>query len=174
VARQFDALVRPQIPQLYTAAYRLLGNRADAEDLVQEVLLKLYPRTSEMQELRDLTQWLLRVLYNQFVDFTRRRARRPRTVPDDEQFDAAPDPAAGPEQLAEERDITARVDAAIARLSPEHRALVTLHMMAGHTLEELATVLGAPLGTLKSRLHRAKAALRVHLGLAPDEWNPFQ
>ncbi len=173
-SRRFDDLMRPQILPLYTAAFRLVGNRADAEDLVQEVLIKLYPRTQEMLELRDLRQWLLKVMYRQFVDFTRQRARRPRTLHDEELLEAAQDPAVGPEQFAADADTAARVSNALAELPPAHRALVTLHMLGGHTLEELTAVFEVPLGTLKSRLHRAKATLKRRLGIHAEEWNQFQ
>jgi RNA polymerase sigma factor (sigma-70 family) len=174
LARSFEALIRPHIMPLYSAAYRLLGNRDDAEDLVQDVLIKVYPRVQEMLQLRDSRQWLLRVLYNQFVDFTRQRSRRPRVVHDEGMLDTAPDTAAGPEQLAAQAAATAKIDAALADLSPAHRALVTLHMLDGYSLEELTTVFDVPLGTLKSRLHRAKAALKASLGLGPHRWNLFR
>jgi RNA polymerase sigma factor (sigma-70 family) len=170
-ARQFDELVRPQVAGLYAAAFRLVGNRADAEDLVQDLLVKLYPRTEELLGLRDLRQWLVKVLYRQFVDFTRQRSRRPQTLHDEEVLEAIRDPAAGPEQVAADRDTSAWVISALAELPPEHRALVTLHMVSGHTLEELTTVFEVPLGTLKSRLHRAKATLKQRLGLDSGEWN---
>jgi RNA polymerase sigma-70 factor (ECF subfamily) len=170
-ARQFDALVRPEIPSLYASAYRLLGNRADAEDLVQEVLIKLYPRTSELLDLRAARPWLLKVLYRQFIDFTRQRSRQPRTVDDEELIAAVPDQTAGPAQQAADADIAARVVAALAQLPPDHRAVVVLHMIDGHTMEELTTVFDVPLGTIKSRLHRAKATLKRSLGVEAGEWN---
>jgi RNA polymerase sigma-70 factor (ECF subfamily) len=172
--QQFEALMRPQIPQLYRAAYRLLGNRDDAEDLVQEVLIKLFPRTPEMLELRDLRQWLLRVLYHQFVDFTRQRDRRPRTVFDEQTMEGAMDPGAGPDQELAQADSVARIAAALAELPQDHRALVTLHMLEGYTLEELTGVFDVPLGTLKSRLHRAKATLRARLAEGPAPGNLFR
>lgn len=172
-ARQFDALVRPLIPALFDASYRLLGDRADAEDLVQDVLVKLYPRTAELLDLRDARPWLLKVLYRQFVDFTRQRARRPSTVYDDALAEAVPDPAAGPEQQAADAQASARVEVALSQLSPDHRALVILHLIAGHTLEELTQVFDVPLGTLKSRLHRSKLSLKRQLGVEPAAGNLF-
>src|SRR5574337_806976 len=74
-AQRFDRMVRPHATALYRFAYRLARNRADAEDLVQDVLTKLYPRTDEMARVRDLKPWLLRVVYHQFVDELRRRRR---------------------------------------------------------------------------------------------------
>ena len=137
---------------------------------MQDVLIKLFPRTQEMLELRELRQWLLKVLYRQFIDFTRQRSRRPQTLHDEDLLESAQDPAAGPELAAADAQTAARVAAALAQLPPAHRALVALHLVGGHTLEELTSVFEVPLGTLKSRLHRAKATLKGLLGLDPEQW----
>jgi RNA polymerase sigma factor (sigma-70 family) len=172
-SERFDELIRPHVMPLYSAAFRLLGNRADAEDLVQDVLIKLYPRTDSLMELRDLRPWLLRVLYHQFVDLTRRRARVPQTVSDDELMEALPDPEAGPDIVSSNADLSKKIADAIAQLPPAQRALVTLHILGGHTLEELTEVFEVPIGTLKSRLHRGKLALKERLAPLLGKWNPF-
>src|SRR5882762_11464065 len=73
----FDDLLRPQVEYLYRLAWRFTGSVADAEDLVQDVLLKLFPKTEELLEIERLRPWLARVLYNQYVDSVRQRARSP-------------------------------------------------------------------------------------------------
>src|SRR6266702_5499255 len=73
----FEDLLRPQVEYLYRLAWRFTGSVADAEDLVQDVLIKLFPRTQELLEIEKLRPWLARVLYNQFVDSVRRHARSP-------------------------------------------------------------------------------------------------
>src|SRR5258708_14368480 len=76
-ASNFEKLLRPQVEYLYRLAWRFTGSVADAEDLVQDVLLKLYPRTRELVNIEQLRPWLARVLYRQYVDLVRQRARSP-------------------------------------------------------------------------------------------------
>ena len=74
---QFERLIRPHLKRLYSLAYRFTGQRDDAEDLVQDLLLKLYPRLEEMQAIDKLSPWLSKVLYRQYVDQYRRKQRSP-------------------------------------------------------------------------------------------------
>lgn len=164
-AQAFERLMRPHLDKLYRLAFRLTGTVADAEDLVQDVLVKLYTRRAELSSIEDLSPWLGRVLYNLFVD-TRRRSKRRRlglVATDVEQQSAsathhspAPDPQA---QTAQAFDIS-RLHEALQRLSEEHRTVVLLHDAEGYTLAEIQRVTDVPVGTLKSRLHRARARLR--------------
>ena len=77
----FEDLLRPQVEYLYRLAWRFTGSVADAEDLVQDVLTKLFPRTQELLEIERLRPWLARVLYNQYVDSVRQRSRSYRARP---------------------------------------------------------------------------------------------
>jgi len=165
-ARRFDALVRPHVESMYRFAYRLLRDRHDAEDLVQDVLTKLYPRTVEMGRVEVLRPWLMRVVYRQFVDALRRRQRSVTDLTDDGALDAI-DPGAGPEQQVAAQRGLERVQAALTTLNEDQRLLVLLHLVDGHSLPEIAVTLDVPIGTLKSRLHRAKAQLKAQLGMEP-------
>jgi RNA polymerase sigma factor (sigma-70 family) len=158
--------VRPHVPALYRFAFRLLRDRADAEDLVQDVLTKLFPRTSEMAQVRDLRPWLLRVVYHQFVDDLRRRRRSAIHVSEMNLLEVA-DPSQEPDLRASVSELGRRVRGAIAHLNREQQVLVALHLIDGMTLEEVTQVLDVPLGTLKSRLHRARAHLKKLLQLEP-------
>jgi RNA polymerase sigma-70 factor, ECF subfamily len=159
-ADRFDRLVRPHLPALFRTAYRYTGRREDAEDLVQDLLTKLYPRTSELEQIEDLKPWLTRALYNAFIDGVRRTQRAPELVDvDDEVLEGPHDPQSD-FLTAEQRQA---LITAIDRLNPEHRAVVMLHLVEGHSLPELASLLDVQIGTLKSRLHRAKAQLQDSL-----------
>ncbi|MGH8707071.1 MAG: RNA polymerase sigma factor [Burkholderiales bacterium] len=172
-ASKFEELMRPQVEFLHRLAWRFTGSTADAEDLVQDVLLKLYPRSEELAGIERLRPWLAKVLYRQYVDFVRQRARSPVAAPaeDGQVADDAVETLAaaqdGPDGEAERGEMRARILAALEQLNPEQRAVVVMHDVEGYGLEELEPILGAPLGTLKSRLHRARQRLRAHLGMEP-------
>lgn len=152
----FDRLLRPHLDRLYRLAFRFTGSRADAEDLVQELCARLLPQLEVLQRLERPGPWLARALHNLFVDQLRHRERSPVDVVEEPPEVADPEP--GPEQLAALS--TERILAALARLPAEQRAVVAWHDIEGYTLEELAAGQDLPLGTLKSRLHRARASLR--------------
>ncbi len=163
-ARLFEQLLQPHMQRLYRFAYRLTHSRPEAEDLFQDVLTKLYGKLDELSDLRDPAPWLNRVLYNHFIDNQRRYARRRLVDVDEGQLtgqtiDSLPDPG--------ERPDCGTLDAlqtALEQLSDEHRTVVLLHDAEGYKLEEIQAITDTPLGTIKSRLHRARARLREILG----------
>jgi RNA polymerase sigma factor (sigma-70 family) len=173
VASNFEDLLRPHIEYLYQLAWRFSGSVADAEDLVQDVVVKLYPRTQELLGIQQLRPWLARVLYHQYVDSVRQRTRSPiaRLVggseEEDDPLDALPSTADGPDVEAERYSLRECLLEALGRLSPEQRAVVTMHDVEGYSLEELESILETPVGTLKSRLHRARRRLRELLPMEP-------
>jgi RNA polymerase sigma-70 factor (ECF subfamily) len=170
VGTSFESLLRPHLEYLHRLAWRFTGSVADAEDLVQDLLLKLYPRRRELAAVEKLRPWLAKVLYRQYVDLVRQRARSPSAGLADgaeEELEALPAEEAGPEQHAERGEWRERILAALAQLSPEQRAVVVMHDIEGYVLEELEGILQVPLGTLKSRLHRARQKLRAQLGMEP-------
>lgn len=165
--RTFEFLVRPHLDRLYRLAYRFTGTAEDAEDLVQALLLKLIPQEEKLAAVEQLGPWLARSLYYLYIDQTRHRAISPLDLSDAEGDtalqDLAADLAASPEEEVEKLITRDRIAAAVARLPPEQRALIAWHDIEGYTLEELSDLHGIPIGTLKSRLHRARARLRALL-----------
>jgi RNA polymerase sigma-70 factor (ECF subfamily) len=159
---QFEALLSPHLDKLYRLAYRLSGQREAAEDLVQELLLKLYPRLEEMQQIEQLAPWLSKILYRQFIDQYRRQKRSLLDYTDDEQalYDSPAPNAQDPAEISNNRLIGALINQALDRLSEDQRRLVMLHDAEGYTLQELSELLETPVGTLKSRLSRARSRLR--------------
>jgi RNA polymerase sigma-70 factor (ECF subfamily) len=163
----FEALLKPELQRLYRLAFRLLGRAADAEDLVQDVLIKVYERRTELTSIAPLSPWLARVLYNHFIDHTRRYTKeRLRTVPLSAMAPDEPDDAhlasqqPGPEQNASQALDKRLLTAALAELSLDHRAVLLMHDSEGYKLHEIQIITGVSLGTLKSRLHRARSRLR--------------
>ena len=168
----FERSTRPHLTTLYHSAYRLTGSSADAEDLLQELLFKLFRQFDQWRDLDNPKPWMQRVLYNLHIDLYRKRRRthgvNERTLDSDAHaIDELENPEPSPALQAEGEQQQQRILEALAALGPEQRALVTLHLIEGHTLEEVSAILDVPLGTLKSRLHRCKAQLKRTLQLEP-------
>jgi RNA polymerase sigma-70 factor (ECF subfamily) len=167
-AAEFERLMREHVPALYRSAYRWTGTADRAEDLVQQLLVRLFPRLAELRELDRLRPWALRVMYRIFVDGVRRERASPvqfgaETAADDEaasEDEAWLDPGPGPAELVERELTQERLVRAWERLGEDHRVVLSLHDIEDYSLPELAQIMDIPLGTLKSRLHRARARLR--------------
>ncbi len=171
--QQFELLLRPHLKQMYRLGYRLTGNREDAEDLVQDVLLKLFPKLEEMKVIERLSPWLSRVLYRQFVDKYRQQQRQALDLVDDdieEEQLAERVTNTGPEVMASSELTLGILSQAIDRLNEDQRQLILLHDVEGYSLPELQDLLDVPLGTLKSRLSRARGQLRESI----KKWNLYE
>jgi len=143
---------------LYTVAYRLTGNREDAEDLVQEVLLRVR-RGLETYQPGSMEGWLSRIATNAFLDDVRRRRRRPEgRLPEDP--DWVLPPAGGADEALATEVLPDDVQAAIQRLPEDFRAAVVLCDVVGLSYQEIGKSLGIPVGTVRSRIHRGRALLR--------------
>jgi RNA polymerase sigma-70 factor, ECF subfamily len=160
----FEELVGPHLDKLYRLAYRLTGTVADAEDLLQDVLVRAYERRAELTAIDVPATWLARVLHNRFVDDTRRRARGKLVVVGSTE-DAVTMRGSQPDVVASAPDPLdiRRLASALDRLGVEHRTVLLMHDAEGYKLQEIETITGIPLGTLKSRLHRGRARLRALL-----------
>jgi RNA polymerase sigma-70 factor (ECF subfamily) len=158
---KFDLLVRPHFEELYVSAVRLTRSEQDAEDLLQEVLLKALGWLEELEHIEFRKAWLVKVMYNTFIDQTRSQQRSPLS----EANDAACDPDELPahdESLARLFDRQRRVERvlhAMRYLNYEDCALIGMHDVEGLTIKELKQVTGMPEGTIKARLHRGRKRL---------------
>jgi RNA polymerase sigma-70 factor (ECF subfamily) len=165
--KRFERHIEPWLPDLRRFALRLTGNRADAEDLIGDLIERLYPRLDEIARLDQPKPWLSRVLYRLFVDRWRRQQSGP-----DYDSDSAPDDTPSADALPEadfERQLTRdRLRAALDRLPAAHRELVLLYDVEGYRLAEISEIMATPVGTLKSRLHRARLRLRELLADGTD------
>ena len=161
----FAELVRPHLSKLYRLAYRLTGSQHDAEDLVQDVLVKIYTRQDELTSIRELSPWLGRVVYNQFIDDKRRYGRTPLKLvgSDADVEDLAATANGSPANAASLAEVQERIIEALKKIAEEQRVVLVLHDVEGYKLKEIHELTGVPVGTLKSRLSRARARLRVLL-----------
>jgi len=160
----FERVVRPHFDRLYRLAWRLAGSRAEAEDLFQEVLIKAFAKLDDLVHIDEPGSWLCRVMYNLFVDGKRRYARQRLTLVEEDRLsgDGVEGLPGGIDPVEEHRrdERYLRLDRALAELSDEHRITVLLHDTEGYTMGEIEAMTGTPVGTIKSRLHRARARLR--------------
>ena len=156
--------MRPHLDRLYRLAWRLTGRKAEAEDLFQELLIKAYGKLDDLARIDEPGSWLSRVMYNLFVDERRRFARqRLHTVHDGELAGEGIEGMPGndnPVGNNERLDAIRALAAALSELSDEHRIVVLLHDSEGYKLKEIHELTGLPVGTIKSRLHRARTRLR--------------
>jgi RNA polymerase sigma-70 factor (ECF subfamily) len=163
-AEEFDQLMRGHIRSLYRYAYRWTGDVDQAEDLVQETLTRLYSEMPRLREIQAPRSWAARIMYRIFVDWLRRARRSPVLFQDNEEIDT-PDESLDPALLAEQALQQEQVLEAWGRLHEQHRVVLSLFEIEGYSLEEVASIIEVPLGTTKSRLHRARQSLRELLGV---------
>lgn len=146
---------------LYTVAYRLTGRHDDAQDLVQEVLLRVQRGLATYQP-GSMEGWLSRITTNAFLDDVRRRKRRPvEALPDDPERVLAGAPSAD-EALAA-ADLPDHLQDALRGLPEDYRAAVVLCDVLGYSYQDIADTLGVPVGTVRSRIHRGRSQLRTVL-----------
>jgi RNA polymerase sigma factor (sigma-70 family) len=158
----WDEVVELHSARVYRLAYRLTGNRQDAEDLTQEVFVRVFRSLSSYQP-GTFEGWLHRITTNLFLDHARRKQRiRFDSLPDDvgdKLPGLLPSPAAG----FDDHSFDADIEAALHELQPDFRVAVVLCDVEGLTYEEIAAVLDVKIGTVRSRIHRGRSMLRKAL-----------
>jgi len=167
---RFEREVLPLLPNLYSAALRMTRNPADAEDLVQETYLRAYRGFSGFEEGTNVRAWMYRILTNTFINSYRKKQREPVTVQEDDLdewylFDKLGE--SGVEPSAEAEVIRSMPDEdvqkALEALPEGFRLAVLLADVEGFSYKEIAEILGIPIGTVMSRLHRGRRALEKAL-----------
>lgn len=157
----WDELVREHADRVYRLAYRLSGDAQDAEDLTQETFIRVFRSLSNYQP-GTFEGWLHRITTNLFLDMVRRRSRiRMEALPED--YDRVPADGPGPEQVFHDARLDPDLQSALDSLAPEFRAAVVLCDIEGLSYEEIGATLGVKLGTVRSRIHRGRQALREYL-----------
>lgn len=164
----FEEIISPHMSSLFKMAFQYTGSQHDAEDLLQDLLEYLFTKQNELRQVEKLKPWLMRCLYNRFIDMYRKKKRQPELEDiDDDKVQPLFRHVDNHQKDEQHKEIYNAMD----KLSADQRAVVTLHDINGYTLPELSQIMDIPLGTLKSNLHRARAALKQHINLQPYELN---
>jgi RNA polymerase sigma factor (sigma-70 family) len=158
----WEEVVREHSARVYRLAYRLTGNPHDAEDLTQEVFVRVFRSLSNYTP-GTFEGWLHRITTNLFLDMARRRQRIRFEGLADDAADRLQGREPTPAQAFDDRNFDADVQAALDALAPEYRAAVVLCDIEGLSYEEIAATLNVKLGTVRSRIHRGRAQLRAAL-----------
>jgi RNA polymerase sigma-70 factor (ECF subfamily) len=169
---RFQAEALPLLDSLYGAALRMTRNPADAEDLVQETMLRAYRAFDRFEPGTNLKAWLFRILTNAYINTYRKRQREPQKVSQDqvEDFDLYQelknhDNQFGetPESIVLDSLLDSDIVRAIEDLPEQFRLAVVLSDMEGFSYAEMAEIMDVPMGTVMSRLHRGRKALQRRL-----------
>ena len=169
----FEGIVRAHQDRVFAFCARMLSDREEALDMAQEVFLSAYRNLDGFREEAQLSTWLLKIAANRCLNRIRQRTTRaarevripePETQEGDAPVFQPPAPEDGrPDRVAENRELGRILSEAMARLEPDSRWILLLSDVEGFTNEEIAAMAEIPVGTVKSRLHRARMALRKTL-----------
>lgn len=163
----FEELIEGYQRKIFNIALRIVGNYDDANDLAQEVLIRIYKSIGNFKEQSSFSTWIYRITTNVCLDDIRKRKNR-KVISLDEEIRVedgemqrqivSNDPL--PEDTAERGELRELVNGAIRSLSEEHRLVIVLRDLQGFSYEEIARILKCPEGTIKSRINRARQALK--------------
>ncbi|MEJ6019295.1 RNA polymerase sigma factor SigE [Corynebacterium sp. H113] len=157
----WSELVEQHAGSVYSLAYRLSGNPHDAEDLTQETFIRVF-RSLKRYQPGTFEGWLHRITTNLFLDMVRHRQTiRMEALP--ENYERVPGNEPTPEQVFVDSNLDADLEFALNELQPDYRAVVVLCDVVGLSYEEIADTLGIKMGTVRSRIHRARTQLRASL-----------
>jgi len=166
--KAFEQLVAMYQDRIYALGYRLTGNYADAEDLAQNAFIKAYQALQSFRNDSDFGTWIHRITVNLYINESRKKkpvvyldnpvqtseGEMPRLVATNED---------GPEEAYEHKEFTSMVHSALRELSAEHQSVLVLRELQGYSYDEIANMLDCSLGTVKSRINRARQALKEQI-----------
>ncbi|HEY3625335.1 MAG TPA: sigma-70 family RNA polymerase sigma factor [Terracidiphilus sp.] len=163
----FEELAMPLFSQLYNFACWLTGDRAAAEDLVQETYLKACRAFSSFEQGTNFRAWIYRILRNTFLT-TQAGMKATASLDDEDQGPLEPEAADTPESILLARDAQEKIRAALEELPVHHREMILLCDLEEMSYQEISQSLGIPMGTVMSRLSRARRAMRTLLAAAAE------
>lgn len=178
--RAFEALVSHFKERVYATAYRLMGDRQDAEDQAQEVFIKVYRGIAELDDPGMIAAWIYRLSVNTCFDALRKRRRTPVRAwaapfgsGEDEETEYMDTAAATPEEEVLRRELRECLEETLWRMDIRDRGVLVLRDVEGRPYQEIAESLSVGLGAVKMRIHRARLAFQqLFERLCPDLWGP--
>jgi RNA polymerase sigma-70 factor (ECF subfamily) len=166
----YDALVRRYQERIYATVYHMTSNHEDANDLAQETFIKAYRALNSFKGDSSFYTWIYRIAVNKTINFLKQRKNRVQMSLDDMDFNAENDPylVALSSERTPRRDLNLselqeKLNAAMQKLSEDHRMVVTLHDVQGVSHEEIGKIMDCNIGTVRSRLFYARQQLQAHL-----------
>lgn len=157
-------LVGKYTPLVYRVAYRILKDKPASEDAAQEVFMAVHRSIMQHDPTRPLGPWLARITYNECLKRLAKSQRiAEREVPEDAASSNHRDLSISPEEMVGQRQVSEKVDTALDRLSAQDRGMIVMRYREGFTDTEIAQAVSMPVGTVKTRLYRARARLKRYL-----------
>jgi RNA polymerase sigma-70 factor (ECF subfamily) len=175
---KFDVLVGTYQQRIYSTLLGMLGNRQDAEDVTQETFLTAFRKLDQFERRSSFYTWLHRIAFNAAIDLQRRKKRTKNQIVNSEAIDAiepAGQQANSPESIVMVNETVNQVQLAMSRLDADRRNIIVLRDLQGIDYAEIASMLDIPVGTVRSRLHRARIELRDimnAMGIGLSDTNP--
>ena len=166
---EFKAVVSDELDALFRTAWRMLRDRDEAEDAVQDALDKAWRHLGQLDRGSRLKPWLFSILTNRCRDLLRSRSGRQQDSFDEDLHGASDDETTRPDHVVGNRQLGHLIDDQIERLPPDHQDVVQLVIVEGFSYQDASSVLGVPVGTVRSRLSRARASLGEALKALLDD-----
>jgi RNA polymerase sigma-70 factor (ECF subfamily) len=160
----YAGLVNRYQNYVFTLALRIVKNREDAEEVSQDIFIKAYKYLADFRGASRFSTWLYTIVYNTCISFLRKKKLEVHSLDNERIFEIADNQDSGfRSNLVEQKSRIAMVNQAIAMLSPDDAAIITLFYKGEQTLEEISRALGLEINTAKVRLHRARTRLKVQM-----------
>jgi RNA polymerase sigma-70 factor (ECF subfamily) len=170
---KFEILVENYQRRIYATLLGMLGNRQDAEDITQEAFIMAFRKIAQYEQRSSFYTWLHRIAFNLAIDLQRKQKRTTKKCVGDQLLDdhePSQSQATTPDAISMAKETGVLVQRAMSKLDPERRNIITLRDLQGLDYSDIATLLDLPIGTVRSRLHRARLELKEimeSMGIGP-------
>lgn len=176
----FELLIEQYQKKVFNIAFRMMGNQEDASDIAQEVFIRVYKSIKNFKEESSLSTWIYRIATNVCLDELRKRKKNniisinsTLQLDDSELTLELEDPGDRPDELLQKKELCREIQEAIECLNEEHKAVIVLRDINGLSYEEISKILQCSLGTVKSRINRARSSLKSILLKSKEHFDQY-